>query len=79
MIKRFRLYLFAAVLIAVFPFIIPNDFFLHLGQDIAILAIGAIGLNILLGFSGQLSLGQTGFFALGAYGSAVLATRMGWP
>ena len=79
MIKRFRAYLFAAVLIAVFPFIIPHDFFLHLGQDIAILAIGAIGLNILLGFSGQLSLGQTGFFALGAYGSAVLATRLGWP
>ena len=77
--KRFRLYLLAALLIAAFPFIIPNDYFLHLGQDIAILAIGAIGLNILLGFSGQLSLGQTGFFALGAYGSAVLATRLGWP
>jgi ABC-type branched-subunit amino acid transport system ATPase component/ABC-type branched-subunit amino acid transport system permease subunit len=72
-------YLVAAVAIAVFPFVSPNPYFINLAQDAAIVAIGAIGLNILLGLSGQLSLGQAGFLALGAYGSGVLSTNYGWP
>lgn len=72
-------YLVAAVAIAAFPFVSPNPYFVNLAQDIAITAIAAIGLNILFGLSGQLSLGQAGFLALGAYGSAVLATQHGWP
>ncbi len=72
-------YLLAFVFILAVPHIVPNDFFLHLGTDIAIIAIAAIGLNILLGLSGQLSLGQAGFFALSAYGSGILATKYGWP
>lgn len=72
-------YLVAAAAIAAFPLVSPNPYFINLAQDIAIAAIGAIGLNILLGLSGQLSLGQAGFLALGAYGSGVLATNHGWP
>ncbi len=72
-------YLVAAVAIAVFPLVSPNPYFINLAQDAAIVAIGAIGLNILLGLSGQLSLGQAGFLALGAYGSGVLSTNYGWP
>lgn len=72
-------YLVAACVLAAFPFVSPNPYFVNLAQDIAITAIGAIGLNILFGLSGQLSLGQAGFLALGAYGSAVLATNHGWP
>jgi ABC-type branched-subunit amino acid transport system ATPase component/ABC-type branched-subunit amino acid transport system permease subunit len=72
-------YLVAAVAIAVFPLVSPNPYFINLAQDAAIVAIGAIGLNILLGLSGQLSLGQAGFLALGAYGSGVLSTNHGWP
>src|SRR6185503_11964029 len=37
----------------------------------------ATGLNILAGSSGQVSLGQAGFYALGAYTGAILATRLG--
>lgn len=72
-------YLLAAVAIAIVPWVVPNDFFLRLAQDVAYLAIGAIGLNILIGLSGQLSLGQAGFFAVGAYGSGVMALNFGWP
>jgi ABC-type branched-subunit amino acid transport system ATPase component/ABC-type branched-subunit amino acid transport system permease subunit len=72
-------YFVAAAAIAAFPLVSPNPYFINLAQDIAIAAIGAIGLNILLGLSGQLSLGQAGFLALGAYGSGVLATNHGWP
>ncbi|HYF57624.1 MAG TPA: branched-chain amino acid ABC transporter ATP-binding protein/permease [Burkholderiaceae bacterium] len=72
-------YLIAFGAIAAFPFVAPNAYYVNLGQDIAIVAIAALGLNILFGLSGQLSLGQAGFMALGAYGSAVLAVKAGWP
>lgn len=41
--------------------------------------IGAVGLNILVGFTGQISLGQGGFLAVGAYTAGLLATRLGFP
>lgn len=72
-------YLAALAAIAVYPFIVPNDFFVYVAQEVAITAIAAIGLNVLFGLSGQLSLGQAGFFALGAYGSGILALKLGWP
>lgn len=78
-VPRLALYAVAAALIVAFPLIAPNDFYLRLGQDIAIWAIAAIGLNLLLGYSGQLSLGQSAFYALGAYGSGIVATTYGWP
>jgi ABC-type branched-subunit amino acid transport system ATPase component/ABC-type branched-subunit amino acid transport system permease subunit len=72
-------YLAAVVLIAAWPFVVPNDFYVHVVQDMILLAMAATGLNILFGMSGQLSLGQAAFFALGAYGSGILATKLGWP
>jgi ABC-type branched-subunit amino acid transport system ATPase component/ABC-type branched-subunit amino acid transport system permease subunit len=72
-------YLVAAAAIAAFPFVAPNAYYVTLAQDTLIVAIAALGLNILFGLSGQLSLGQAGFVALGAYGSAVLAIKYGWP
>ena len=72
-------YLVAIVLIAAWPFIVPNSFYVNVAQDIFVLAVAATGLNILFGMSGQLSLGQAAFFALGAYGSGILATRYAWP
>jgi branched-chain amino acid transport system permease protein len=38
-----------------------------------------VGLNLLIGYAGQISLGHAGFFGLGAYGSAILTARYGWP
>src|SRR5260370_6914987 len=78
-LPRFVLYFGVAAFIAVFPFISRNEFYLRLAEDIAIWAIAAIGLNLLLGYSGQLSLGQSAFFALGAYGSGIVATTYNWP
>ncbi len=76
---RILVYLAAAVIIAVFPFVAPNAFFVHVGQTFAFTAVAVIGLNILLGLSGQMSLGHGGFYAVGAYVSAILATTYGWP
>jgi branched-chain amino acid transport system permease protein len=62
----------------VFPFL-ANNYYLTLANQILIASIGAIGLNILTGFTGQISLGQGGFMAIGAYGSALLVLNFGMP
>lgn len=69
----------AIVLIAALPALAPNDFYLRLASDVAFLAIAAIGLNILIGLSGQLSIGHAGFFSIGGYTSAILSFAYHWP
>jgi branched-chain amino acid transport system permease protein len=60
------------------PFI-SNDYFLHFLNMICIYAIVALGLNILTGYTGQLSLGHGAFFGIGAYTGAILAVKVGLP
>src|SRR3989475_12386314 len=57
-----------------FPTVITS-FQASLWAQALILAIAIMGLNILVGYSGQLSLGHGAFMALGAYASAILAHR----
>ena len=76
---RSALFLLAAVVIIIFPLVVTNKFYIHLAQTLCYTAVAVIGLNILLGLSGQMSLGQAGFYAAGAYGSALLSARLGWP
>jgi branched-chain amino acid transport system permease protein len=72
------LYIVIAVL-AVLPFALPNNYYLDLAIRMAINASIALGLNLLIGFAGQISLGHAGFLGIGAYASAVLPTHFGWP
>ncbi|MEJ0069015.1 MAG: branched-chain amino acid ABC transporter permease [Pseudomonadota bacterium] len=44
---------------------------------IALHALPALGLSLVMGFAGQISLGHAAFYGLGAYGSALLALRLG--
>ena len=44
-----------------------------------IFAIALLGLNLLTGFNGQISLGHGAFFAIGGYGAAILMTKFGLP
>ncbi len=76
-IQKIRLGLFIAFVL-VFPFV-ASPYWLNLANQIAIATIGAIGLNILTGYTGQISLGQGAFMAVGAYGSGLLAARLGLP
>ncbi len=66
------------VLLLVLPFVLDN-YWLSQANLILIAVIGAVGLNILVGYTGQISLGQGGFLAVGAYSSAILSDRMGLP
>jgi len=75
--EKIRLGLCIALLLAL-PFSL-NNYWLSIVNTIGIAAIGAVGLNILVGFTGQISLGQGGFLAIGAFTSALLAGRAGLP
>jgi branched-chain amino acid transport system permease protein len=50
----------------VFPFLAPN-YYIYMVNYMAINVIVTLGLNILVGYTGQISLGHAGFFAIGAY------------
>ena len=66
------------VLIALFflsGFIIKNPFILNMISIAALTVIVVMGLNLLLGYAGQVSLGHAGFVGLGAYISSILAIR----
>jgi branched-chain amino acid transport system permease protein len=54
-------------------------YYMHLTNLILIYAIAATGLNIVTGYTGQLSLGHAAFFAIGAYCSALLSKGLSWP
>ncbi|MGH7355541.1 MAG: branched-chain amino acid ABC transporter permease [Candidatus Rokuibacteriota bacterium] len=60
------------------PLWVPNPYHLHVLIMAGIFAILALSLNLLLGYTGQLSLGHTAFFGIGAYASALLALRLEW-
>jgi branched-chain amino acid transport system permease protein len=60
------------------PFLV-TPYWLTIANQIGIAVIGAVGLNILVGYTGQISLGQGGFLAVGAYTSALLHLRAGFP
>ncbi|MGH3735465.1 MAG: branched-chain amino acid ABC transporter permease [Micromonosporaceae bacterium] len=75
--EKTRLWVVYAGLIAI-PFVV-DPYWLGIVNTIGIAVIGAVGLNILTGFTGQISLGQGGFLAVGAFASALLSTRAGMP
>jgi len=67
-----------AFLFGVVPFI-SFPYLLYVINMTGIAAIAALGLNILIGFTGQISLGHGAFFGVGAYAGAILATTVGLP
>ena len=68
-----------AAAIALLPLVLPNAYTYEIAILVGLNAITCVGLNLLIGYAGQISLGHAGFFGLGAYGSAILASRYGWP
>lgn len=76
-LARWRIYILLAILV-VFPFV-TSEYYVGIANLIGIAIIGALGLNILTGFTGQISIGQGAFLGVGAYTSAIMATRLGLP
>jgi branched-chain amino acid transport system permease protein len=68
----------AIALVTALPFAVSNYHVFELTL-VMIYAIAVLGLNILTGYNGQISLGHGGFFAAGAYTAAILMHRYGVP
>jgi branched-chain amino acid transport system permease protein len=64
--------------LALFPFLFKN-YYVYVANYMAINVIVVIGLNLLVGYTGQISLGHSGFFAIGAYGTLALMSKVGLP
>jgi len=54
-----------------------QSYYVHIAALIGVFVVVAVGMNILVGFTGLVSLGHAGLFAVGAYASALLSTRAG--
>jgi len=72
--QRWLWFLLGAAVAA--SFFLPN-YYLYLLSLAAVWAIAAIGLNLLTGYTGQISIGHAGFVAIGAYTSALLNLKAG--
>jgi branched-chain amino acid transport system permease protein len=68
----------AALAALTLPYWLASPYFLHVVIMAGIFGVLALSLNLLLGYTGQLSLGHAAFFGIGAYTSALLALRLDW-
>ena len=68
-----------ALFVLLLPLALRNSYYYDVAILAALNAIVCVGLNLLIGYAGQISLGHAGFFGLGAYASAILTARYGWP
>ena len=67
------------VLLFAFPVAVDNPYNIHLLETIMIYAILLFGLDIVVGYTGQVSLGHAGLFGVGAYTAGVLLMKLGAP
>ena len=79
--KRSHLILAALGVIALllFPIGVGNPYYIHLLETIMIYAIVLFGLDIVVGYTGQVSLGHAGLFGIGAYTAGVMVMKLGTP
>ena len=66
-----------AVLLTVLPFAAGSQYIVTTAVKIGIYTMLALGLNILVGYTGLVSLGHAGFVAIGAYTASLLAVKLG--
>ena len=68
--------LFLAI-IALLPLVLKSAYYINVLNFVGLHAMQAIGLSLLMGYAGQISLGHAAFYGLGAYASAILTTSYG--
>ncbi|HJV81817.1 branched-chain amino acid ABC transporter ATP-binding protein/permease [Noviherbaspirillum sp.] len=65
--------------LALFPQVFHNPYYIHLAETILIYAILLFGLDIVVGYTGQVSLGHAALFGIGSYTTGVLVFKLGMP
>jgi len=64
---------------ALVPFVLPNDYYLTVLIVAGFHTILTLGLNLLMGYAGQISLGHAAFYGIAAYATGILTARFHWP
>src|SRR5580692_9291 len=77
--NRYAVVAALAVVIALLPFTFPSSYYLRVASLVWVSALAAIGLNVLMGKAGQISLGHAAFFGVGAYSAAIGPAHFGLP
>jgi branched-chain amino acid transport system permease protein len=68
-----------AAIVIVLPLFFPSAYYYRIGALVFIFALAVVGLNLLMGFAGQVSLGHAGFLGIGAYSVAIGPVHFGAP
>jgi branched-chain amino acid transport system permease protein len=68
-----------AVVLAVLPLFFPSAYYYRVAALVLVFALAAVGLNLLMGLAGQVSLGHAGFMGIGAYAVAIGPAHLGVP
>ncbi|MEA4912881.1 MAG: branched-chain amino acid ABC transporter permease [Oscillospiraceae bacterium] len=76
---KFIFYICIVALASVLPLIFSSKYVMHLLTTFMISIVSYLGLNLLIGLSGQVSLGHSAFFGIGAYTAGLMCTKLGTP
>src|SRR3974377_802841 len=68
-----------AAIVVVLPLLFPSMYYYRVAALVFIFALAVVGLNLLMGFAGQVSLGHAGFLGIGAYAVAIGPVHFGRP
>ncbi|MEW6244335.1 MAG: branched-chain amino acid ABC transporter permease [Bacillota bacterium] len=79
--RLFKILVLICILVAaaLYPIVVQRGYYQHLAVMGCIYSLLASSLNLIVGYTGQLSLGHAAFYGVGAYTSALLTLRLGWP
>ena len=77
--KGLGLYVAGIAALALFPVAVHNPYYIHLAETILIYAILLFGLDIVVGYTGEVSLGHAGLFGIGSYTAGVFFFKLGVP
>ena len=82
MARKFALVLALVVAVLALPFVVTSPYYLHLIVTVAIFSIVTLGLDIVFGYTGEVSIGHAALFGIGAYTAGCLLIHFGlgfWP
>ncbi len=71
--------LVVAAIVVALPWFFPSTYYYRIGALVFMFALAVVGLNLLMGFAGQVSLGHAGFVGIGAYSVAIGPVHLGLP
>jgi branched-chain amino acid transport system permease protein len=77
--RNLSMFLLITLVLAVLPLILRNNYQISILIFIGLFTILTVGLSLLMGYAGQVSLGHAVFYGMGGYGAALLALRAGLP